>query len=60
MEESIYSDHFSSIGMLIIPIITISTYFLGKVVSRSALMTAVFDRYLYFVLSIPSLSWIYN
>ena len=72
MVESTYSDHFYRLGALIIPVLMLSTYFLrdstglpwscsifftvAMVVWISALMVAVSDRALDFILFVPSLS----
>ena len=72
MAESIYSDHCSRLGMLIITVLMISTYLLKEpivllcswfilftmaiVIWSSALITDVSDRGLDFFLFIPSLA----
>ena len=76
IEESIFSHHCSRLGVLSITVLMISIYLLREcidllwywlmfftismVVWRSALMKDVYDRALYFILSMPSLAWIYN
>ena len=73
ISEYISSDHCYRICVLIIPVLMLSNYFLrgsiyllwywllfftiAIVVLISALMKAVYDRSLYFILSIPYLAW---